>query len=455
MIDFEKRKEKNILNSQMRQEETLLNTEQSKFLYEITFSNTNQIKDLQKEIHILKTQMCDILNIFNDKTILNKLKNKSNKYLFKKEEKHEEKDELLKSINKEITNQLNENIELLNNKLVLFTNEYKSELENEINQIKNELMNHDKLLISLKNDKLDKVYFNENILDFKNNFDKLNRKIIQNQTIIKSNEDDIINNKNKSVILDSKDLKKFKKEIYSDFEKINLKILNELKNQAYDIKSLYQELQNNSKINIKNSINTEDDVFNENFNYSKVIRIINSMEEELSKKVNLEHLNYALNAQSKLNEALNSTSQICRMCWDSEGILTENKYIKWSSQNINTALNIFKWTSNLDTIKILKKGVYKIVVGLIGLEYDKSIKVCFNDINNNYEIDYGKNNIIGNKYKYNIDDWNNGNDKGNIKFIEKYFACVENTEIKICLVDNENGNNDISEEAFLELKKII
>ena len=439
----------------MRQEETLLNTEQSKFLYEITFSNTNQIKDLQKEIHILKTQMCDILNIFNDKTILNKLKNKSNKYLFKKEEKNEEKDELLKSINKEITNQLNENIELLNNKLVLFTNEYKSELENEINQIKNELMNHDKLLISLKNDKLDKVYFNENILDFKNNFDKLNRKIIQNQTIIKSNEDDIINNKNKSVILDSKDLKKFKKEIYSDFEKINLKILNELKNQAYDIKSLYQELQNNSKINIKNSINTEDDVFNENFNYSKIIRIINSMEEELSKKVNLEHLNYALNAQSKLNEALNSTSQICRMCWDSEGILTENKYIKWSSQNINTALNIFKWTSNLDTIKILKKGVYKIVVGLIGLEYDKSIKVCFNDINNNYEIDYGKNNIIGNKYKYNIDDWNNGNDKGNIKFIEKYFACVENTEIKICLVDNENGNNDISEEAFLELKKII
>ena len=455
MIDFEKRKEKNILNSQMRQEETLLNTEQSKFLYEITFSNTNQIKDLQKEIHILKTQMCDILNIFNDKTILNKLKNKSNKYLFKKEEKNEEKDELLKSINKEITNQLNENIELLNNKLVLFTNEYKSELENEINQIKNELVSHDKLLISLKNDKLDKVYFNENILDFKNNFDKLNRKIIQNQTFIKSNGDDIINNKNKSVILDSKDLKKFKKEIYSDFEKINLKILNELKNQAYDIKSLYQELQNNSKINIKNSINTEDDVFNENFNYSKIIRIINSMEEELSKKVNLEHLNYALNAQSKLNEALNSTSQICRMCWDSEGILTENKYIKWSSQNINTALNIFKWTSNFDTIKILKKGVYKIVVGLIGLEYDKSIKVCFNDINNNYEIDYGKNNIIGNKYKYNIDDWNNGNDKGNIKFIEKYFACVENTEIKICLVDNENGNNDISEEAFLELKKII
>ena len=453
MLEFEKRKEKNVLNSQLRQEETLLNTEQSKFLYEITFTNTNQIKDLQNEIHILKSQMCDILNMFNDKSILNKVKNKSNKYLSKKEEKYDDKDEILEYINKEVTNQLNENIEDLNNKLVLFTDEYKSELDNEISQIKNELMNHEKLLITLKNNKVDKVDFNKNILNFKHNFDKLNEKTKQMQTIMKSNEDDISNN-NKSVNLESKDLKKIKKEIYSDFEKINLKILNELKNQAYDIKSIYQELQVNGKISIKNSINTEEDLLNENINYSKIINMINNIEKELSKKVNLENLNYALNAQSKLNEALNSTSQICRMCWDSEGILTENKYIKWSTQNINTALNIFKWKSNFDSIKILKKGVYKIVVGLIGLEYDKIIKVCFNDDNNN-EVDYKKINIIGNNYRYNIEDWNSGNDKGNIKFIEKYFACVENTELKIWLVDIENDNNDISEEAFLELKKII
>ena len=106
MLEFEKRKEKNVLNSQLRQEETLLNTEQSKFLYEITFTNTNQIKDLQNEIHILKSQMCDILNMFNDKSILNKVKNKSNKYLSKKEEKYDDKDEILEYINKEVTNQL-------------------------------------------------------------------------------------------------------------------------------------------------------------------------------------------------------------------------------------------------------------------------------------------------------------------------------------------------------------
>ena len=183
-------------------------------------------------------------------------------------------------------------------------------------------------------------------------------------------------------------------------------------------------------------MNTEED--NENINYTKIMNTINNLEKELSKKVNLEHLNFAFQAQSKLNEALNSTCQICRMCWNSEGILTKNKYIKWSSQNINTALNIFNWERDSDTIKILQKGVYKIVVGLIGLESDKNIKICFNEIN-----------------KYDSENNNIGSISGNVKYIEKYFACIENTEIKIWLIDKENNNNDISEEAFLELEKII
>ena len=437
MIDFQKRKEKSVLNSQLRQEETLLNTEQSKFLYEITFNNTNQIKDIQKEIQILKMQMCDILNTFNDKSLLNKSKKKSNKYSSKKENIFEEKDELSEYINNEINTQLKDNFEMLNNKIILFNDEYKSELENEIEQINNELVNHDKLLKNLKNAKLDKIDFDRNISDIKHNFEDLNEKKHQTQYGIKTNENDISNkNSNSNSFLDLKDLKKLKKEIYSDFEKINLKILNELKNQAYDIKSLYQELQTNSKINLKNSMNTEED--NENTNYTKIMNTINNLEKELSKKVNLEHLNFAFQAQSKLNEALNSTCQICRMCWNSEGILSKNKFIKWSSQNINTALNIFNWERDSDTITILQKGVYKIVVGLIGLESDKTIKICFNEIN-----------------KYENENNNNGSISGNVKYIEKYFACIENTEIKIWLIDKENNNNDISEEAFLELEKII
>ena len=449
MIDFEKRKEKNVLNPQIRQEEYLLTTEQSKFIYDITINNNNQIKDIQKEIHILKTQMCDILNIFNDKTLLNKIKNKNTKNSFKEEKKIEDDNNLVQYINKEIKIQLNENMEILNNKL---NEDFKSELDNEIEMIKNELINNEKLIMSLKNNKLDKVDFDENINIINHNFDKLNDQMQQSQLEIKQNEDDI-KNKNKNSFIDKNDLKKIKKEIYADFEKINLKILKELKNQAYDIKSLYQDIQNCSKNNQKNPINTEEDILTDNINYTKIFNNIYNIEKELEKKVNIEHLNYALSAQAKLNEALNSTCQICRMCWDSEGILLDNKYIQWSSQNINTALNVFKWETNSESIKILQKGVYKIVIGLIGLESDKNIKVCFNDLNKieETENDFDNNDKKNNNYM----EWNSGNEKGNIKFIEKYFACVENTEIKVLLIDNENDNNDISEEAFLELNKII
>ena len=452
MIDFEKRKEKSVLNSQIHQEECLLNTEQSKFIYEISMNNNNQIKNIQKEIHILKTQMCDILNIFNDKSVINKFKNKNNKTLVKEEKKIDDDNNIKEFIIKEIKTQLNDNMEILNNKLNIFNDEYKSELDNEIEMMKNELINHEKLIMSLKNNKLDKVDFDENINIINNNFDKINEKVLSLQLEKKENDDDI-KNKNKNSNLEIKDLKKIKQEIYADFEKINLKILNELKNQAYDIKSLYQELQSNTKDSIKNALTTEDDISSDKLNS------IYKIEKELEKKVNIEHLNFALSAQSKLNEALNSTCQICRMCWDSEGILLNNKYILWSSQNINTALNIFKWETNSENILILQKGVYKIVVGLIGLENDKYIKIYFNDYNKNEETinDYENNDIrnLNNNNYYNTIEWNSGNEKGNVIFIEKYFACVENTEIKVCLIDTENNNKDISEEAFLELNKII
>jgi len=459
MIDFEKRKEKSVLNSQIHQEECLLNTEQSKFIYEISMNNNNQIKNIQKEIHILKTQMCDILNIFNDKSVINKFKNKNNKTLVKEEKKIDDDNNIKEFIIKEIKTQLNDNMEILNNKLNIFNDEYKSELDNEIEMMKNELINHEKLIMSLKNNKLDKVDFDENINIINNNFDKINEKVLSLQLEKKENDDDI-KNKNKNSNLEIKDLKKIKQEIYADFEKINLKILNELKNQAYDIKSLYQELQSNTKDSIKNALTTEDDISSDNiYNNNKILNSIYKIEKELEKKVNIEHLNFALSAQSKLNEALNSTCQICRMCWDSEGILLNNKYILWSSQNINTALNIFKWETNSENILILQKGVYKIVVGLIGLENDKYIKIYFNDYNKNEETinDYENNDIrnLNNNNYYNTIEWNSGNEKGNVIFIEKYFACVENTEIKVCLIDTENNNKDISEEAFLELNKII
>ena len=242
-------------------------------------------------------------------------------------------------------------------------------------------------------------------------------------------------------------------------EKINLKILNELKNQANDIRLLFQKFQYYEDPN-KTISNKERDI---NFDYQKNVSLDNStdnsnkinvlsiLDTELSKKANLDQLNFALETQSKLNEAFSSASRICRFCWDSEGILKDDKYIIWTIQNINTALDVFKWDNNSENITIIQNGVYKIVFGLIGLERNKNFGISFND----------EENIIFNSKMNNNADIENENDindeKSNVKYLEKYIACAENTKIKAIIF--EKGNNDLnddnSEEAFLEITKII
>ena len=248
-----------------------------------------------------------------------------------------------------------------------------------------------------------------------------------------------------------------------DLSKINIKILNELKNQADDIKILYQKMniidntQNKQRdINFESpkilSLNSFMNQLDQNENPA-LNNILSIMENELAKKANLDLLNFALESQSKLNEAFSSASRISRFCWDSEGLLKDDKYIIWTIQNINTALDVFKWENNSENITIMQNGVYKIVIGLIGLEKNKNFGIINDD--ENIIVDSRNNNNGWNE----VDNENDiNNDKGNIKFMEKYIACVENTKIRAIIFDNNNNNDsneDNSEEAFLEIIKII
>ena len=396
--------------------------------------------------------------------------------------------------------EINETLESLNQQL-LQKDEEKNNLENVIlNKINNDKIENnnitnninkridsldldfDRLVQSLKNqfltnaNTLNQIELSKvNITDFENqinlinqNLDNLNKKINSNElqhknqllikkTINKNN----LNKNNDDIILELENkISSLKDEIYADLEKINLKILNELKNQASDIKLLFQKLQNYE--DYYNTISNKDrDI---NFDYLKNTPLENSidvntknniisiLDSELSKKANLDQLNFALETQSKLNEAFSSASRICRFCWDSEGILKDDKYIIWSIQNINTALDVFKWENNSENITIIQNGVYKIVFGLIGLEKNKNFGISFND---------DENLLLYSKMNENIESENDNdinNEKGNVKYIEKYIACAENTKIKAIIFDSNNNNDfndDNSEEAFLEIIKII
>ena len=473
MIDFESRKEKNIFNTKIQRDELILNNEQARILNDISTKYDIQIDNIWKEISKLQFQIFNLLNQMKNGS-LNIEYNNNNK----KDEKmpnfdlNNMKNELFDYINKEIKMQLKKNITLKKN---LNKSNYNSDLsiinrkkgnnrsinsDNETKNIKKQILKSEKSISSSEINNFNKNKFNGQIRLNNHNITNFNLKNISNINIDDNNinEDDIIEKKH---FFNQNDLNEIKQDIFQNFEKYNLKILNELKNQACDIKTLYEEIQNFTNNNFKNQLftlnNDYNDINNEiNKNFEEDLNIVNNMkkisnllciiEEELSKKVDLEQLNYALNAQAKLNEAFASSCRMCILSWSSEDILINNKYIKWSEQNINTALDIFRWENNSEIITILQKGIYKIVVGLIGVDESKIIRI----IVGNKKIEKEK--ILFNCNMNNHKNFING--KENLIFIEKYIICIENTEIKIDIGD-ENIKKDYSEEAFLKLKKII
>ena len=458
-------------------------------------SDENNINNsyLNKIIQIKEDIKNEIIKDINNILIAQKKETKENFENFKKEIQlfNEEK------INNSKILEINDSLENLNQQLIQ-KEEEKSNLENiilnkinndkiEINSITNNInkridsldLDFDRLVQSLKNqfltnaNTLNQLEISKvNTTDFENQINSINQSIeVINNKLNSNNLQDrnkvykkAINKteiyNNEDIIYDlNKKIADLKEEIYIDLEKINLKILNELKNQANDIKLLFQKFQYYEDPN-KSISNKERDV---NFDYQKNITLDNStdnsnkvnvlsiLDTELSKKANLDQLNFALETQSKLNEAFSSASRICRFCWDSEGLLKDDKYIIWTIQNINTALDVFKWENNSENITIIQNGVYKIVFGLIGLEKNKNFGISFND----------EENIIFNTKMNNNADIENENDinneKNNVKYLEKYIACAENTKLKAIIFEKNNNdfNDDNSEEAFLEITKII
>ena len=450
---------------------------------------------LNKIIEIKEDIKNDLMKDINNLLIAQKNEMKENFENFKKEiEVYNEN-----NINKNKIFEINDNLETLNQQLIkkdMEKNNLEEVILNKINNDKIEVNNitnninkrldnfdldFDRLVQSLKNqfstnantlNQLEQTKVN--ITDFENkiilmnqNFEKINKKLsfidLQDKNIFNKKKINKIDTNDKDNIIYEfeKNFQSLKNEIYDDLEKINLKILNELKNQANDIKLLFQKFQFYEESN-RTISNKDRDI---NFDYLKNVSLENStdnsnkmniislLDSELSKKANLDQLNFALETQSRLNEAFSSASRICRFCWDSEGLLKDDKFIIWSIQNINTALDVFKWENNSENITIIKNGVYKIVFGLIGLEKNKNFGISFNDDEN---LVMSTNNNSTNDLE-NENDINN--EKGNVKYLEQYIACAENTKIKAIIFENINTNtefkDDNSEEAFLEISKII
>ena len=116
-------------------------------------------------------------------------------------------------------------------------------------------------------------------------------------------------------------------------------------------------------------------------------------------------------------------------------------------------LNIFKFFKELNmsymALPVAIVGLFNsfiwLLYGIVNSDDDENIIVDSRDnLNNNFRMSDTGNEI------------DITSDKNNVKFMEKYIACVENTKIKAIIFENNNdSNDDNSEEAFLEIIKII
>ena len=456
----ENNKNNSYLNKIIQIKEDIKN-ELMKDINNILINQKKEMKDnfenLKQEIELFtedKTNNNKILEINDNLETLNQ------QLMQKDEEKNNLENIILNKINNDkieytnITNNINKRIDSLD-----------LDFDRLVQSLKNQFLTNANTLNQFETSKVNLTDFENQINLINQNLEKINKKINSSNLPDKNvfikkniNKNDTYNNDDIILEFDKK-ISSLKEEIYTDLEKINLKILNELKNQANDIKLLFQKFQYYEDAN--NTISNKDrdlnfDMKNITLDNSTDINnknnILSILDSELSKKANLDQLNFALETQSKLNEAFSSASRICRFCWDSEGILKDDKYIIWSIQNINTALDVFKWENNSENINIIQNGVYKIAFGLIGLEKNKNFGISFNDDEN----------LILNSKMGGYSDTENDNDinneKGNVKYIEKYIACAENTKIRAIIFENNTNNDfndDNSEEAFLEITKII
>ena len=508
-INFQRKKEFSSPILTTNQYFSNMQNEHTKNLYDFVLRLDSQIKNLEKDISILKSEYINLatkipsLEKNDDKLTKNDLaelilttqqnQNKLNdddiKILIKSEINKALKEKFTK-INNDIVNIKTENIEYgkniddiieqqkkLSNQFYLikdesYCNSIRENSKDFENTIKRQLQK-DKIEIKNSIEEINQKtenYFNEinkRINDFDLDFDRLIEslkiqfqsvsetitQIDKNQSsnnrngnysqISKQNFNTLNNNNNQNYLMKS-ELIQLRNEINSDFEKINIKILTELQNQANDIKNLYQEIHEidtikNSNI-LNNQINENNNNTNNNYNNEDNIslnNIFNSIENELSKKANIEQLNYALETQAKINDAFCSANRTAKWSWSNDGLL-KNKFIIWSIQNINTALDLFIWENESNSIVVSNKGIYKIVVGLISIDNKDNFNVLIND-----EI------IFESQFERNsISDvcQNNG-----ILYIDKYIALMDNSRIQVKI----NSQNECNGEAFIEITKII
>jgi len=328
----------------------------------------NSINDLinneKEQIDNINQKMEAAINNFNiqNNSAIQKIKDDLKKININLNEKLSKKleeqkfDSYFTNIKKEINSKVSlfnlkkDNGELINTfeqKLSILSNNLKKELENKMNISDIEKILNNKADISLLNDKISVMDFN-NLKEYLKNIDyELKQKLdIQNFN-------DYLNNFNSSL------------------DNMN----NELLSKA-DINEVNNLLRN--KVNI------------EDINLS-----INNIKNDLNLKVNNMDFNNAMNNQALINDIICNENQVGRWLWKT-GKVKGGYTVPWDTQSVNTSPDNYIWEKDKTIITVTKGGIYQVSLGFYSNK-KPNVQIIVNSemiisANNNYNNNGNKNN---------------------------------------------------------------
>ncbi len=328
----------------------------------------NSINDLinneKEQIDNINQKMEAAINNFNiqNNSAIQKIKDDLKKININLNEKLSKKleeqkfDSYFTNIKKEINSKVSlfnlkkDNGELINTfeqKLSILSNNLKKELENKMNISDIEKILNNKADISLLNDKISVMDFN-NLKEYLKNIDyELKQKLdIQNFN-------DYLNNFNSSL------------------DNMN----NEMLSKA-DINEVNNLLRN--KVNI------------EDINLS-----INNIKNDLNLKVNNMDFNNAMNNQALINDIICNENQVGRWLWKT-GKVKGGYTVPWDTQSVNTSPDNYIWEKDKTIITVTKGGIYQVSLGFYSNK-KPNVQIIVNSemiisANNNYNNNGNKNN---------------------------------------------------------------
>lgn len=444
----------------------LIKTELSSILPSFKAETETKFNTLNTKFNELASQITDIQNQVLTSSLLNSNPNTINNNT---NINHNNTIPLQSSIISTLelkTNSLITNMKSSFENQVTDLNKKYNDLDNDFNRLieslKTQFVTINDLIFQIEENKLNKndfqKYFNEHSLQLTSNnnsyktkesnlnmhFNPIQRGNRNKPTpLSKTNDNYMLTHSQTMTSLPSsfivqEELLSLRNEVNSTFDKIDSKLLTELNNQSNDIKALYQLINS-----LQSNNNTHSTQGNENS--SDVSKRVSTIEIELSKKANIEQLNYALEAQAKINDALCNANRIARWSWSDDASVNEGNFIVWSIQNINTALNVFSWESENDAIFVNVKGIYKISVGVI-LNDDYGM-VCGMDEDVYWVVINGETIMVGKR-----------SEEG-IILTECYLPIGDDTKVQVKMRKGKEGEEAIggcgNAEAFLEIKKLI